>query len=162
MGWSRRYTHAQQLERGGRLLQQVLRVFGGDSEVGAAKILERGEIYANHFSVAVEERSAGTAGCGGGVVDNFVLEHVADMALRGGGADKALGSELGHDVIDVPCVAGDFLGHVRTRPGENAVDSGWVANQHDGVSRHGGSGAIVEFEHRGAGGERRLELKSGD
>jgi len=43
---------------GGALLQQVFRVFGGNSKVRASKILEYGEIYADHFSVAVEERSA--------------------------------------------------------------------------------------------------------
>src|SRR4029077_10046405 len=120
MGWSRRLTHAQQLARGGRLRQQVLPVFGGDREVGAAKILEHGEIYADHFSVAVEERSARAAGSGGGVVDNFVLEHVPDVALRGGGADEALGSELCHDVFYIFRAAGDFLRYIRARPGENA------------------------------------------
>jgi hypothetical protein len=85
----------------GRLLEQVFGEFGGDGEVRAAKIFEHGEIYANDFSVAVEERSAGTAGGGGGIVDNLVLEHVADVALRGGGADEVLGSELRHDAIDV-------------------------------------------------------------
>lgn len=65
------------------LPQQVLRVFDGNGKVRAAKIPEHRKIYADHFSVAVEERSARTAQCGGGVVDNFVLEHVPDVALRG-------------------------------------------------------------------------------
>jgi len=68
------------------------------------------------------------------VVDNLVLEHVADVTLRSGGSDEALGSELRHNAIDILSSAGDFLGHIRTCPGENAFNSGWVANQYDGFS----------------------------
>ena len=74
----------------GPLPQEVLRIFDGNSKVRAAKISEYCKIYANHFSLAVEERSARTPGGCGGVVDNLVLKHVADMALRGRGADEAL------------------------------------------------------------------------
>src|SRR3984893_5194159 len=110
------------------LPQQVFRVFDGDSKVGAAKISEHREIYADHFSVAVEERSARTARGGGGVVDNFVVKHVAYMALRRGGADEVLRSELRHDAIDVLGVADDFLSHIATGPGENAFNSCRITN----------------------------------
>jgi hypothetical protein len=65
----------------GALLQQVFGVFDGDGEVGAAEVAEDGEIYADDFSVAVEERAAGAAGGGGGVVNNLVVEDVAYVAL---------------------------------------------------------------------------------
>src|SRR5258707_1819742 len=58
---------------GGPLPQQVLRVFNGNSEVRAAKVSEYRKIYANHFSLAVEEPSARTPrGCGG-VLDHTFL-----------------------------------------------------------------------------------------
>src|SRR4029077_12492081 len=98
---------------GGSCLQEDLRVFDGNSKVRAAKISEYRKIYANHFSLAVEERSARTPGGCGGVVDNLVFKHVADMALCGRGADEALGSELRHDSIDVLIAAGDFLRYIR-------------------------------------------------
>ena len=53
----------------------------GTGKVRAAKISEFRKIYANHFSLAVEERSARTPGGCGGVVDNLVLKHVADIGL---------------------------------------------------------------------------------
>jgi len=59
--WPQPSLHAQSGSvsiTGGPLPQQVLRVFNGNSEVRAAKIPEHREIYANHFSLAVEERSA--------------------------------------------------------------------------------------------------------
>jgi hypothetical protein len=43
------------------LPQQVFGVFDGDGQVGAAEIAEDGEIYADDFSFAVEERTAGTS-----------------------------------------------------------------------------------------------------
>jgi hypothetical protein len=50
---------------GGSLPQQVHCVFGGDGKVRAAKPPEHREIYADHFSLAVEERSARPpGGCG--------------------------------------------------------------------------------------------------
>jgi hypothetical protein len=89
---SRRYTHslAALPSQSGPLPQQVLRAFNGSSKVRAAKICEHRKSYANHFSLAVEERSARTPGGCGGVVDNLVPKHVADMALRGRGADESL------------------------------------------------------------------------
>ena len=69
---------------------KILRVSGGNGKVRAAKIPEHREIYANHFSRAVEERSARPPGGCGGVVDNLVIKHVADVALGGCGADEAL------------------------------------------------------------------------
>ena len=86
------------------------------------------------------------------------------MALRGGGADEVLRSELRHDAIDVlgAVAVDDFLGHLATGPGENAFDSCGITNQHDCVSGHRGLGAIVQFEHCGFGRERRFELKSGE
>src|SRR5260370_230270 len=147
---------------GGPLPQQVLRVFNGNSEVRAAKISEYRKIYANHFSLAVEERSARTPrGCGS-VVNNLVLKHVADMALRGRGADEALGSELRHNSIDVLIAAGDFLRYIRACPGKNAFNASGISNQHNGISRHCGLCAIVEFEDCGVGRRRRYELKSGN
>src|SRR5271169_1267996 len=156
LGWRSRHSGND------GLFQQLRRIFDGNGKVRATKIPEHREIYADHFSVAVEKGCTRTAGGRGGVVDNLVLEHVADVALRGRRADEAPGSELRHDAIDVLSVRRDFPSHFRACSGENAFNSGGVANQHDRLSRNCGFVAVVEFEHRRVGRERRFELKSGD
>src|SRR5437660_3103498 len=83
------------------LLKQVFGESDGDGKIGAAKVFEHGEVYPNHFSAAVEERPARTAGRGCRIVNNLVLQHVADMSLRGGRPDQLLRSDLRHDLADV-------------------------------------------------------------
>jgi hypothetical protein len=56
-----------------RLLHQFVGVTDGNRQVGAAKIIQDGEIYANHFAIAIEERSARAARGRRRVVNNLVL-----------------------------------------------------------------------------------------
>jgi hypothetical protein len=141
------------------LAQQVFRVFDGDSKVRAAKISEHREIYADHFSVAVEERSARTTGGGGGGVDNLVLKHVAMWPCVVVGRMRCC--EASCDMMRLTSwVSLTFLGHIATGPGENAFNSCRIINQHNCISGHRGLRAIVQFEHCGVGRKRRVELKS--
>ncbi len=43
------------------LLHQFIRVMHGNCQVRAAKVTENGEVHADDFAVAIEERSTGTA-----------------------------------------------------------------------------------------------------
>jgi hypothetical protein len=56
-----------------RLLHQFVGVADGNRQVGAAEIIQDGEIYANHFAIAIEERSARPARGRRRIVNNLVL-----------------------------------------------------------------------------------------
>ena len=55
------------------LLHQFVGVTDGNGQVGAAEIIQDSEIYANHFAVAIEERSPRAPRGGRRIVNNFVL-----------------------------------------------------------------------------------------
>ena len=55
------------------LLHQFTCVTHGNCQVRAAKVTENGEVHANDLAVAIEERSAGTAGGCCCIVNDFVL-----------------------------------------------------------------------------------------
>ena len=55
------------------LLHQFIGVTDGNRQVGAAEIIQDGEIYANDFAIAIEERSARAARGGRRIVNNLVL-----------------------------------------------------------------------------------------
>ena len=59
--------------------------------------------------------------------------------------------------FNVLIAAGDFLRYIRACPGKNPFNSSGIANQHNGISRHCGLSAIVEFEDCGVGRRRRFE-----
>jgi hypothetical protein len=55
------------------LLHQFVSVTDGNRQVRAAEIIQDGEIYANHFAIAIEERPARAARGGRRIVNNLVL-----------------------------------------------------------------------------------------
>src|SRR5262245_53811162 len=91
-------------QNGGRFMadsvQQFIRVADGHGQVGTSETVEDGEVHPDDLALVIEKRSARAAGSGCGVVHNLVLQHVPDMALRGGRPDQALlrqpGDNLGH------------------------------------------------------------------
>jgi hypothetical protein len=56
----------------GCLLHQFVGVTDGNRQVGAAEIIQDGEIYANHFAIAIEERPARAPRGGRRIVNNLV------------------------------------------------------------------------------------------
>src|ERR1700741_4214926 len=58
---------------GGCLLHQFVGVTDGNRQVGAAEIVQDGEIYANYFAIAIEEWSARSARGSRRIVNNLVF-----------------------------------------------------------------------------------------
>src|SRR5713226_6397420 len=68
-------------QNGPSWLEERLGEANGNTKIRAAKTLDNRECHANHFSIAIDKRSARTTGSGLRIVDNFVRKNVADMAL---------------------------------------------------------------------------------
>src|SRR5260370_30511761 len=59
-----------------------------NTKVRTAKTFDYRECHANHFTIAIDERSAGAAGGGLRIVDNLVRKNVADMSLSNQRTDE--------------------------------------------------------------------------
>jgi len=77
------------------LLDQFVRLTHGNCQVRPAKVAESGEVHADDPAVAMEERSAGTAGGGQYIVNSLVSEEMADVSLSGRWAYEVLRCQLG-------------------------------------------------------------------
>src|ERR1700676_2667238 len=76
--------------RNGCLLYQFIGVTNRDRQVRSAKIIQTGEIHTDNFAVAIEKRSAGTAGGGCCIVNNLILQYISDVSLSRRGANEVL------------------------------------------------------------------------
>src|SRR5260370_28593264 len=63
------------------LLDQFVRATHGNYQVRPAKVAENGEVHADDLVVAIEERSAGTAGGCRCIVNNLIPEDLPDVSL---------------------------------------------------------------------------------
>src|SRR6202030_768495 len=73
------------------LLQQFMGVTDGNGQVRAAKIFQNGGVHTNDLPIAIEERSAGTAGGCRRVVNKRVRQDISDVSLGCRWANQALG-----------------------------------------------------------------------
>src|SRR5260370_34867075 len=105
------------------LLEEFVGVADRHCEVGAAEALQDGKVHADYFAATVEERAAGASGSGSRVVDDFVLQHVADVALRRGRPDQLLGTELRNKVGPVAGVVGNLVAHSGPATSQEAFDA---------------------------------------
>src|SRR5215510_3209332 len=81
--------------------QELVRVADRDGEVRAAEAAQDGEVHTDDLAPVVEQRPARAARGGGCVIDDFVLQDVADMALCGRRPDQALLGQPRHDLRHV-------------------------------------------------------------
>src|SRR5579862_2204197 len=137
-------------------------VADGNSEVGSAEAVENSEIDADDFPLVIKERAAGSSGGGSSVVNNFVLKNVADVALRGGGANEILRGKAGDDLRDIGRAAGNFLRGFRAGAGEDTLNASGITDEDDGLTGDGGVTAIVEIEESGLGRGGAVETQRGD
>src|SRR5882724_1216878 len=71
------------------------------SIIRSAESSDDRERHSNHFPIAIDQRSAGTAGSGLRIVNNLVGEDVADVALRNQGADQLTAYQFINDSLGV-------------------------------------------------------------
>ena len=104
-------------------MKQFLGVADRNCKVGPAESVEDGEIHSDDFAAVIEKRAARAAGGGRRIVNDFVLQHVADMALRRGGANQILLGQAGNDLRHVGRAAGNLLRGFRARARQDAFDA---------------------------------------
>src|SRR5260370_32525567 len=111
-------------------LEERLGEANGKTKIRTAKSFDYRISHADHFPIAIDERSAGAAGSGLRIVDNFVRENVADMALCNQRADEFTAEEF----VDNLCRLSsrslcDVVYGIFTASRENGADAGGVANR---------------------------------
>src|SRR5258708_3286054 len=135
----RRFGTMSELEQ--NLLSWVEEWLGeanGNAKIGAAKTLDDSKRHANDFSIAIEERSAGAAGSGLRIVDNFVRKDVADMTLSDQRADELAAQEFVDDLFRFSAGAlGDFAYGIFPGSRENGADSRGVAEREQRLATDG-------------------------
>src|SRR5260370_40229276 len=75
-------------QHGPSWLEERLGKANRNTKVRTAKTFDHRECHANHFAIAIDERSAGAAGSGLRIVDNLVRKNVADMSLSNQRTDE--------------------------------------------------------------------------
>src|SRR5260370_4970967 len=75
-------------------LEERLGKANRNTKVRPAKTFDYRECHANHFTIAIDERSAGAAGGGLRIVDNLVRKNVADMSLSNQRTDEVTAEEV--------------------------------------------------------------------
>src|SRR6266849_7684411 len=111
-------------------LEERLGEANGNTKVRTAKTFDNRECHADHFSIAIDERSPRTAGSGLRVVDNLVRKNVADMALGNQRADEFTTEEFVDNLFRFSSGGlGDFVHRIFTCARENGADAGGVAER---------------------------------
>jgi hypothetical protein len=77
-------------------LQERLPVGYRDGEIRSAEVAHHGKVNSDNFALATEKRPARPTRGRLGIVDDFVGEDVADVALRDNRADQVPTSEFFH------------------------------------------------------------------
>src|SRR5262249_26886101 len=125
------------------LLKKLLGVTSRNGKIRAAKSIENCEINSDYFAVMIEERTAGTARSCCSIVNNFVLQYVANMPLRGGRANQFFSGKFGNDLGHVCGVSRNAFRNIRSRASQNSFDAGWISDQNYRLSRHGRVSTVV-------------------
>ncbi|MGA8142446.1 MAG: hypothetical protein WB987_00980, partial [Candidatus Acidiferrales bacterium] len=81
----------------------------GNAEIRAAETFEDSVSDADHFSLAIKERAAGTAGGGLSVEYNFVGENVANVALCDERTNQVATRELVQNLRNISIAMGEDL-----------------------------------------------------
>src|SRR5258707_8152433 len=110
------------------LPQQFRRISRRYCQVRSPKSLQYRKIHADHFPAAIEQRSARPPGSCRRVVNNLVLQHVADMTLRGGWSYQLLRRQLRDHLVYILRAIRDFLGDIRSRSRQNPLDPGRISD----------------------------------
>src|SRR5467141_3391147 len=109
-------------------LEERLGKTNGNTKIRTSKTFDHREGHADYFSIAIDERAARAAGSGLRIVDNFVRENVADMALSDQRADELTAEELVYNLFRLSAGGlGDFVDGIFARARENGADAGGVA-----------------------------------
>src|SRR5713101_5776189 len=105
-------------------LEERLGKANGNTKIGTAKPFDDRKCHANHFSMAIDERSARAAGSGLRIIDNLVRKNVADMALSNQRADQFAAEEFVDNLFRFSaCTFGDFVHGIFTCPRQNGADA---------------------------------------
>src|SRR5215469_2667606 len=120
-------------------------VADGDAEVRAAKALDDGEGDADDAALAVEQRAAGTAGGGLRIVDDFVGQNIADVALRDKRADELALGEFDENEFGIAGAGfDDFFDGLIAGAGEDSVKACGITDADQRFSADGGFLSSIE------------------
>src|SRR5260370_14742484 len=105
-------------------LEERLGKANRNTKVRTAKTFDYRECHANYFTIAIDERSARTAGGGLRIVDNLVRKNVTDMALSNKRADEFTAGEMLDNLFRFSArTLGDFGHGILTPAPQNGADA---------------------------------------
>src|SRR5260370_8896687 len=121
----------------------------GNAKIRTANSFDYRISHADHFPIAIDERSAGAAGSGLRIVDNFVRENVADMALCNQRADEFTAEEFVDNLCRLSSRSlSDVVYGIFTGARENGADAGGVAKREERLTTDRRLLAGIQFQNR--------------
>jgi len=70
-----------------------------NGKIRSAEFPHHSEVNSYDFALVIEERAAGAARGGLGIIDNLVIQDVADVPLGGDGSDQLTAREFFHHLL---------------------------------------------------------------
>ena len=121
----------------------------GHTKIGATEAANDGEGHSDHTALAIQERTARAARGRLRVVNNFVRQDIANVALRDQGTDQFAPGELGEDEFRI--AAGDFndlFDGIVSGTGEDRVQAGGVTQADQRFAADRSFLSAIQFEDR--------------
>ena len=144
------------------LVQKIFGIADRNGQIGATKTVQDCKIYPDDFSVAIKKRTAGAAGSGCCVIDDFILQDIADVALRSGWTNQFLFGQVRNNFLNFRRVAQNFPSSVRSSAGKNSLDAGRIADQYNTFAGNASFTAIIEVQQRAARRQATFEAQGGN